>query len=246
MLRTNPSKQWERFVREDPYYGVIAREEMRSGPDPEARARFFASGEELVDSVLERVRALEPGFEPRRVLDYGCGVGRLVIPFAQRAGSVVGIDVAPSMLEEAANNARAHQLGNVQFLGVDGVDGLEPDFDLVHSALVLQHIPVRQGERVIARLVELLRPGGVGVLHFQIGARRGLRAYNALMRVALVHNLANVRRRRPWSYPHMEMYIYDLGRVSLILRDQGISDLSVELAERLGGFDACTLLFRRS
>ena len=134
----------------------------------------------------------------------------------------------------------------MQFLGVDGMDGLEPDFDLVHSALVLQHIPVRQGERVIARLAELLRPGGIGALHFQIGARRGLRAYNALMRVALVHNLANVVRRRPWSYPHMEMHAYDLGRISLILRDRGIRTLAVELAEREGGFDACRVLFRRS
>lgn len=245
MLRTNPSKQWERFGREDPYYGVVSQEEMRAGHDPAARERFFASGEQLVDGVMERVRHLEPGFEPTRVLDYGCGVGRLVIPFARRADSVVGIDVAPSMLEEAASNARAHELGNVEFLTVDQMDRLRPDFDLVHSALVLQHIPVRQGERVIGRLAELLRPGGIGALHFQIGARRGLRPYNALMRLALVHNLANLVRRRPWSYPHMEMHVYDLGRVSLILRDRGIREVAVELAEREGGYDACTLLFRR-
>jgi 2-polyprenyl-3-methyl-5-hydroxy-6-metoxy-1,4-benzoquinol methylase len=245
VLRTNPSKQWERFGREDPYYGVVSQEEMRGGHDADARARFFASGEELVDSLMRRLRDFEPGFEPGRVLDYGCGVGRLVIPFAQRAASVVGIDVSPSMLDEAARNARAHELDNAEFLTVDGMERLAPDLDLVHSALVLQHIPVREGERVIARLAELLRPGGIGALHFQIGARRGLRAYNALMRVALVHNLANLVRRRPWSYPHMEMHVYDLGRVSLILRDRGIHDLAVELAEREGGYDACTLLFRR-
>jgi hypothetical protein len=104
---------------------------------------------------------------------------------------------------------------------------------------------VRQGEAVIARLAELLRPGGMGALHFQIGARRGLRAYNTIMRIAFVHNFANLVRRRPWSYPHMEMHVYDLGRVSLILRDRGVRDVAVELAEREGGYDACTLLFRR-
>jgi hypothetical protein len=43
----------------------------------------------------------------------------------------------------------------------------------------------------------------------------------------------------------MEMHVYDLGRVSLILRDRGIRELAVDLAEREGGYDACTLVFRR-
>jgi SAM-dependent methyltransferase len=245
VLRTNPAKQWERFGRDDPYYGVVSQEEMRGGRDPGARERFFRSGEELVNGVLERVRRHEGGFEPRRVLDYGCGVGRLVIPFARCAESVVGVDVSPSMLQEAERNARTHGCENVEFVEVDGMASLRADFDLVHSALVLQHIPVRQGERVIARLAELLAPGGFGALHLQIGARRGLRAYNAAMRIALVHNVVNVLRRRPWSYPHMEMHVYDLGRVCIVLREQGIRELAVELAEREGGYDACTLVFKR-
>ena len=55
----------------------------------------------------------------------------------------------------------------------------------------------------------------------------------------------NVLRRRPWSYPHMEMHVYDLSRVCLVLREQGIREVRVELAEREGGYDACTLFFRR-
>ena len=82
-------------------------------------------------------------------------------------------------------------------------------------------------------------------MHVQIGARRGLRAYNAAMRVRLVHNLANLIRRRPWSYPHMEMHVYDLGRLLLILRESGVSLVHTQVAERSGGFDACTLVFRR-
>lgn len=246
MLRTNPKKQWERFGREDPYYGVMSREEMRGDQAPDARELFFASGEELVESVLALVRDFDPGFEPRRVLDYGCGVGRLVIPFARAAQGVVGVDVSPSMLEEAARNARGQGCDNVELLTVEEMSGLGPDFDLVHSALVLQHIPASEGQRVVARLAGLVRPGGIGALHFQIGARRGLRTYNALMRVAFVHNLVNVLRRRPWSYPHMEMHVYDLGRICVLLRDQGISELFVHLAERQGGYDACTLIFRRS
>jgi hypothetical protein len=49
VLRTNPSKHWERFDRDDPNYGVVSQEAMRAASlDHHARARFFESGEEQV------------------------------------------------------------------------------------------------------------------------------------------------------------------------------------------------------
>jgi 2-polyprenyl-3-methyl-5-hydroxy-6-metoxy-1,4-benzoquinol methylase len=247
VLRTNPSKQWERFGREDPYYGVMSREEMRgSSLDDDVRSRFFESGEEQVAELMEALgRLVSADASFGRVLDYGCGVGRVLIPLARRAESVVGVDVSPSMLAEARRNCEAQGVAGVELLPVEGLDGLTADFDLVHCAIVLQHIPVRQGERIVSRLAGLVRPGGIGALHVQIGARRGLRAYNAAMRVKLVHNVANVIRRRPWSYPHMEMYIYDLGRLLLVLRDRGVSVVHTQVAERSGGYDSCMLVFRR-
>jgi 2-polyprenyl-3-methyl-5-hydroxy-6-metoxy-1,4-benzoquinol methylase len=247
VLRTDPRKQWERFGRDDPYYGVVSQDEMRGSLlDDEVRSRFFQSGEEQVEELMRLLgRLAGAGDRLGRVLDYGCGVGRVLIPLASRAESAVGIDVSPSMLAEARRNCDARGVENVELLAVDGLDGLSPDFDLVHCAIVLQHIPVRDGERIVSRLAGLVRPGGIGALHVQIGARRGLRAYNAAMRVKLVHNLANVVRRRPWSYPHMEMHIYDLGRLMLVLRDSGVSVVHTKLAERSGGYDACMLVFRR-
>jgi 2-polyprenyl-3-methyl-5-hydroxy-6-metoxy-1,4-benzoquinol methylase len=247
VLRTKPSRQWERFGRDDPYYGVVSREEMRgSSLDNDVRSRFFESGEEEVANLmtlLGRLVGAEPPFG--RVLDYGCGVGRVLIPLAGRAESVVGIDVSPSMLAETRRNCEERNVKGVELLSVQDLDRLSADFDLVHCALVLQHIPVRQGERIVSWLAGLVRPGGIGALHMQIGARRGLRAYNAAMRVNLVHNVANLIRRRPWSYPHMEMHVYDLGRLLLVLRDSGVSLVHAQVAERSGGYDACMLVFRR-
>jgi tRNA/tmRNA/rRNA uracil-C5-methylase (TrmA/RlmC/RlmD family) len=109
MLRTNPNKQRERFGRDDPYYGVISREELRSTAlDEDVRSRFFASGEDEIKRLIETLeRTLHADVPPRRVLDYGCGVGRLLTPLARRAESAVGIDVSPSMLAEARRNCAA-------------------------------------------------------------------------------------------------------------------------------------------
>jgi SAM-dependent methyltransferase len=247
VLRPSPADQWERFGRKDPYYGVYAVDEFRGRTlEADRRERFFRSGDRHVEEVLGHARDLfGPEYIPQSVLDYGCGVGRILIPFARRATRVVGVDVAPSMREEARRNCAA--------AGVQGVDIVEPaklsalgaEFDLVHSVLVLQHVPVRDGERIVSELTRLLRPGGVGVVHIQIGARRSLRVFNALMKLPLAPNLLNALRGRPWDYPHMQMNVYDLPRLMRILHNSGAAMVHVQLAPRWGGYDACTLYFRR-
>jgi len=56
--------------------------------------------------------------EGRRVLDVGCGAGRYALEFAARgAAQVVGVDVAPAMVELARKRARAAGLdGRCRFL----------------------------------------------------------------------------------------------------------------------------------
>jgi ubiquinone/menaquinone biosynthesis C-methylase UbiE len=54
-------------------------------------------------AVLSELRKLLP--QPRRVLDLGCGYGRIAIPLAAAGHSVVGLDLCPGLLREARANA---------------------------------------------------------------------------------------------------------------------------------------------
>ena len=65
------------------------------------------------------------------------------------------------------------------------------------------------------------------------------------MKLPLAPNLLNVLRGRPWDYPHMQMNVYDLPRLMRILHDFGTAMVHVQLAPRWGGYDACSLYFRR-
>jgi SAM-dependent methyltransferase len=246
MPSAKPAQQWERYGRTDPYYGVYAVPEFRGRElDESSRERFFASGERDLQEMFADISAtVAPDFSPRYALEYGCGVGRLLIPLARRAEHAVGLDISPSMLAEARRNCDAFGLERVELRSAEELDHLPREFDLVLCALVLQHIPARAGERIVAQLVECLGPGGVGAIHLQVGGSRRLRAFNAAMKVPGAHNLLNLARRRPWDTPHMQMNVYDLNRVAGILRDGGVSDVHARLAERFGGFDACVLLFR--
>ena len=96
-------------------------------------------------------RHLDPSFSPKSVLDFGCGTGRLVIPLAEIADYVLGLDVSESMLWEARKNCKAHALNNVQLLKSDDtLSCLDGCFDFIHSFIVFQHIPVKRGIRIFA------------------------------------------------------------------------------------------------
>jgi 2-polyprenyl-3-methyl-5-hydroxy-6-metoxy-1,4-benzoquinol methylase len=68
----------------------------------EARTEgFYASGHQDVTTALNHVPSRDPDFQPQRILDFGCGVGRLSLALAEHAADVVGLDVAPAMSAKA-------------------------------------------------------------------------------------------------------------------------------------------------
>jgi len=86
------ARTWRPFGRVDPYYGVLSNEQFRADRlDATALEAFFQTGEDHVAWTIGSIRRLvAPEFEARRVLDFGCGVGRLVLPFARRASEEIG------------------------------------------------------------------------------------------------------------------------------------------------------------
>src|SRR5262249_48034444 len=133
----------------------------------EALEQLFASGEAYWKNVLQVVREQVPAFCPTSVLDYGCGVGRLVIPLARQGLTVTGVDIAESMLRTAREHCDRLKLTNVRFVKADStLSGLTESSSLVHSFIVFQHIEPARGEKILELLLDRLEPRGVGVLHF--------------------------------------------------------------------------------
>jgi SAM-dependent methyltransferase len=165
-------REWERWGATDPYFGVLTDPRFRSNAlTANDLIEFFRSGEDHVASVLRTCRRhFGDAFHPQSVFDFGCGVGRLVIPFARVADRVVGLDVSPSMIAEARRNVSRAGLDNVVLVQSDGtLSAVHGTFALVHSVIVLQHIDPSRGMPLIERLVELTAPDGVLALHLTYG-----------------------------------------------------------------------------
>jgi len=163
---------WEAWGRNDPYYSVVTNSQFRrANLSPEIKAQFFAGGEGHVQHVMQLIHSYVDGrFTPKRVLDFGCGVGRVLIPFAKLSSEAVGLDVSPTMIAEAKANCKEALLKNVRILQSDdeltAVKNECGTFDLVHSCLVFQHIPVERGMKIFQKLIDCLAPNGVGVVQF--------------------------------------------------------------------------------
>ena len=114
--------------------------------------------------ALARQLRIPPG---SRVLDVGCGVGRWSRLLAARGALVTGVDVSPTMIEEARRRTAARTLADrCQFL-VQDVAGLAlPErFDRILSVTVLQHILDPQALRAaLTRIAAHLAADGVLVL----------------------------------------------------------------------------------
>jgi SAM-dependent methyltransferase len=159
---------WEEWGRRDPYYGVITDPKFRrSAINENSRRAFFESGAAHAHHVLTMIRKhVNSEFVPRRVLDFGCGVGRVLVPLAAVAEEAIGVDVSPSMLEEARRNCDERQVRNVRLLpSDDNLSTLTGTFDLIHSCIVFQHIPVERGRAILSRLLRYLSWGGVAAIH---------------------------------------------------------------------------------
>jgi SAM-dependent methyltransferase len=127
---------WDRRAEEDAFFFVDNRLDYRR-PDLE---RFWADGERDLETLLSVVGASIDSSD--RVLEVGCGVGRLTRVLAARAASVDALDVSERMLEIARQYNP--ELPNVRWLLGDGSTlAAVPDesIDVCISHVVFQHIP---------------------------------------------------------------------------------------------------------
>lgn len=218
---------WDKWGKNDPYFGVLSAEEYRADKlSDKARAEFFQSGSDYIDEVLATIRTrFDAAYRPSSSLDFGCGVGRLVVPLAGQSKSVVGVDVSDNMLAEAKSNCEQRGLQNVSFAkSDDDLSQVDGPFDLIHSCLVLQHIPTRRGMRIIDNLLEHLAPGGVIAIQFyyRCDAPKLLRALVKLRyRLPIANNFRNLLRGRPWDEPAMQLHTYPLDEVIDMLKAAG-------------------------
>jgi SAM-dependent methyltransferase len=95
-----------------------------------------------------------------RVLDAGCGTGRVAIELARRGFDVLGVDLDAGMLDRARRDAPRLSWMHSDLASLD-LTGLDP-FDLVVAAgNVVPLVAEGTEAQVVNRLARTLKPGGL-------------------------------------------------------------------------------------
>lgn len=228
-MRDTSAAHWRMWGDQDPYFAVLSDPKYRRGSLAAHRAEFFATGRAEIAHRMDILERLYGEVPSGTAVDFGCGVGRLVVPLADRYRHVIGIDVSPAMIAEAQRNCAAHGVANVSF-SASPLD-LPDRVDLVHSSLVLQHIPTAHGMTLIGQLLDRLGPGGIAALQMPLARRLGWRreaVYRAGHVIPGARLALNVLRGRRWNEPLMQMNPYDLSAAVTAFAGRGLQEIFVE------------------
>ncbi|MEN8221490.1 MAG: class I SAM-dependent methyltransferase [Pseudomonadota bacterium] len=117
-MRDNSDKSWENFGQKEPYFGVWSDDKFKQENLTEDKlSEFFKSGDQHVQNILSSTKKYfgDDAFEQKSLLDFGCGVGRLIIPFSRKFKKVVGVDISSGMIEEAKKNIANQNISNAHF-----------------------------------------------------------------------------------------------------------------------------------
>jgi len=151
---------WDARARENARYYV------NTATDSWTDEAFFASGDRTVaEEILTDMTNICQGREPKqmKVLEIGCGAGRVTRALANLFGEVHAVDVSGEMIARASSalaalpHARVYQNNGMDLAIVPG-----ENFDFAFSTIVFQHIPSRDViENYVSEVSRLLRPGAL-------------------------------------------------------------------------------------
>ena len=164
-------QDWDRRAREN------ARHFVDTSRHDWSDQEFFASGEQAIrEDILTDLINVCQGKDPKsmRVLEIGCGAGRLTRALSGMFGEVHAVDVSGEMIAQA-RKALADR-SNVHLYQNNGCDlSVIPNvtFDFAYSAIVFQHIPSREIiETYVREVARLLKPGSL--FKFQVQGNAGV------------------------------------------------------------------------
>lgn len=163
-------RDWDRRARENARHYVVTGQPQWSDEE------FFQSGRiALEEDILNDLENICQGQRPKdmKVLEIGCGAGRVTRALAQFFGDVYAVDISREMVRQAQRavsdfpNARVFRNNGKDLSALSGPwwrlgTGRPLQVDFAFSSMVFQHIPSREIIENYAREVHrLLRPGAL-------------------------------------------------------------------------------------
>lgn len=195
-------RDWDLRAAQDATHFIV------SSPQPWTLAQFFEHGRQQAHTMT-RDSFRELAFEPtgKRMLEIGCGIGRLFPGFIEMFAEVWGVDVSEEMIKQGSKLHVSPNVRLIQNSGYDLAGMLDNYFDFVFSYVTFQHVPQRwMIFNYLAETYRVLRPSGAFQLHFR---------QNRMILSRLIWRFVPHPLRRPAQILKRLLLLYPLRHLSL-------------------------------
>ncbi len=194
MTAQDMKSQWQLMAKENPFFGITSWPEFEDLSEIDFKY-FCKIGEIHAKNIMGKVPLKRT--EQLKMVEIGCGLGRMTHYFSRQFKQVVALDISGVMIDRAKTYWR--HLDNVVFAESSG-EALEPigdaEIDFVFSFYVLNHVTspltviqyVREAGRV-------LRAGGIAFLHLRVC---NLDAWSLVMLKSRLRRLGHPRDKQLW------------------------------------------------
>jgi len=148
---------WEKLAQKNPFWAILTKKKKWN------KESFFLTGQKEINFLFNHLRSLSIKVEKGRVLDFGCGVGRLTQALCPYFKKVVGVDISTTMILLAK---KYNRYKNCKYI-VNRLNNLSifPDnyFSFIFSDITLQHIEPALILDYIKEFIRILKKDGVCV-----------------------------------------------------------------------------------
>lgn len=156
---------WTQLGETDVYWSVLTRDPFRAKNITKENhlTEFFDIGKKDFAYLEALIQKYGFTFSGKTVLEFGCGVGRLLLPCSEVAKEVIGIDISKPHLDLAKKTipqGTFYLLDSYHALPV-----LSEKPDIIYSIIVLQHNRPPLMKQYIRLLLHTLSDNGLAILH---------------------------------------------------------------------------------
>lgn len=132
----------------------------------EAKTKVITGNfEESTEKDLNILEILNISKEDR-VLDFGCGIGRLTEPISKLCKEIIGIDISDEMIGHAIKYCKNK---NILFKSLNNEEGQGLPLNCIDKAfsfIVIQHIEKPKAFKVLFNILKSLKIGGQMLIQF--------------------------------------------------------------------------------
>ena len=135
---------WEQKANENPLFAIMSDnifEDKSKEFGADDLSAFYKKGESLWKWFFSDLANEDNVSSPKTVLEFGCGMGRLLANPALMGYKCIGLDISETQLELAREHFPVKE--NTRFLKVDSKKQFElpsESVDIIYSYAVFQHI----------------------------------------------------------------------------------------------------------